>query len=144
MGRGQNQRKALPDGTLCGVLPDWLTYQVFNQDYQSWTNVAQQHIQHNTFKGMSLKPYLLSLATHKPTFVSTDATAKYQANQANGSVADTGIPASTSTAYAPNAKITYPPNLQNALESHMHTKHRFGYANHNTGYCSYSEFATAC
>eukprot|EP00983_Pelagomonas_calceolata_P065433 1148587-Pelagomonas_calceolata.AAC.3 len=64
-----------------------------------------------------------------------DAIAKYQANQANSSVADTGIPgagpggnafshlfwlakeevreqiAGTSTALAPNPKITYLPNL---------------------------------
>eukprot|EP00983_Pelagomonas_calceolata_P016863 531093-Pelagomonas_calceolata.AAC.1 len=68
-----------------------------------------------------------------------DAIAKYEANQANKSMADTGIPgagpggnpfpklfwlakeekreptASTSTTPAPNPTITYLPNLQNAL-----------------------------
>eukprot|EP00983_Pelagomonas_calceolata_P048504 1141064-Pelagomonas_calceolata.AAC.2 len=38
---------------------------------------------------------------------------------------------------APNPKITYLPNLQNALKSHMHAKHRLGYANPKTGYYSY-------
>eukprot|EP00983_Pelagomonas_calceolata_P077719 1153974-Pelagomonas_calceolata.AAC.2 len=85
------------------------------------------------------------------------------ANQVNNSVADTGIPAAgpghggipfshlfwlakeekreqtagTSTALAPNPIITYLPNLQNALKSHMHTKHRLGYADFKTGYNSY-------
>eukprot|EP00983_Pelagomonas_calceolata_P080210 1155049-Pelagomonas_calceolata.AAC.1 len=75
-----------------------------------------------------------------------DAIAGYQANQANNCVADTGIPgagpngnpfshllwlakedkrehtAGTSTASAPNPNITYLPDLQNALKSHMQTK----------------------
>eukprot|EP00983_Pelagomonas_calceolata_P031216 980073-Pelagomonas_calceolata.AAC.1 len=79
-----------------------------------------------------------------------DAIANYQAKQANNCVADTGIPstgpgrnpfshlfclakeermeqtAGTSTAPAPNPKITYLPNLQNALKYLMHTKHRLG------------------
>ena len=42
----------------------------------------------------------------------------------------------TSTAPTPNPKIIYLPNLQNALKSHMHTKHRLGYANSKTGYYS--------
>eukprot|EP00983_Pelagomonas_calceolata_P031879 1000812-Pelagomonas_calceolata.AAC.1 len=70
--------------------------------------------------------------------------AKYQANRANNSVDDTGIPgagpggnpfphlfwlakekkrgqtAGTSTALAPNPKIAYLPNLQNIIESHLH------------------------
>eukprot|EP00983_Pelagomonas_calceolata_P041084 1137898-Pelagomonas_calceolata.AAC.1 len=87
-----------------------------------------------------------------------DANAKYQANQlgwleANISVADTGIPGAgpggyqfsclfwlakverrepttgTSTAPAPSPKITYLPNLHDALKSHVYhlydTKHRF-------------------
>eukprot|EP00983_Pelagomonas_calceolata_P016606 523996-Pelagomonas_calceolata.AAC.1 len=90
-----------------------------------------------------------------------DATAKYQAHQANNNEADIGIPsagpggnpfshifwlakegkkehtAGTSTAPALNPKITYLLNLQNALKSHMHTKHRLGYANSKTGYYSY-------
>eukprot|EP00983_Pelagomonas_calceolata_P059775 1146078-Pelagomonas_calceolata.AAC.1 len=120
---------------------------------------------------MSLKSYLFSDATHKPICVykvksrggnkCADAIAKYQANQANYSMADTGIPsaghggnlfshlfllamegkrgntASASTAPAPNPTITYLPNLQNALKSHMHTEHRLGYANSKTGYYSY-------
>eukprot|EP00983_Pelagomonas_calceolata_P046258 1140075-Pelagomonas_calceolata.AAC.4 len=77
-----------------------------------------------------------------------DAIAIYQANQANNNLADTGIPraglggnpffhlfwlakeekkehnAGTSTAPAPNPKITYLPNLQNVLKSYMHIKHR--------------------
>eukprot|EP00983_Pelagomonas_calceolata_P072121 1151567-Pelagomonas_calceolata.AAC.2 len=47
--------------------------------------------------------------------------------------------AGTSTAPTPNPKITYLPNLQNALKSHMHTKHRLGYANPKTGYSSYHQ-----
>eukprot|EP00983_Pelagomonas_calceolata_P056520 1144618-Pelagomonas_calceolata.AAC.1 len=45
--------------------------------------------------------------------------------------------AGTSTAPAPCPKITYLSNLQNALKSHMHTKHRLKYANFKTGYYSY-------
>eukprot|EP00983_Pelagomonas_calceolata_P053869 1143460-Pelagomonas_calceolata.AAC.1 len=45
--------------------------------------------------------------------------------------------AGTSIAPAPNPKITYLPNLQNALKSHMHTKHRLGCAYSKTGYYSY-------
>eukprot|EP00983_Pelagomonas_calceolata_P124987 1161170-Pelagomonas_calceolata.AAC.2 len=37
--------------------------------------------------------------------------------------------ADISTAPEPNPKITCLPNLQDALKSHMHTKHRLGYAN---------------
>eukprot|EP00983_Pelagomonas_calceolata_P038107 1136677-Pelagomonas_calceolata.AAC.2 len=90
-----------------------------------------------------------------------DAIAKYQANQVNNNEADTGIvragpggnpffhlfwlakeekkelTAGTSTAPAPDPQITYLPNLQSALKSHMHTKHRLGYANPKTGYYSY-------
>eukprot|EP00983_Pelagomonas_calceolata_P029636 928424-Pelagomonas_calceolata.AAC.1 len=36
-----------------------------------------------------------------------------------------------------NPKITYLSKLQNALESHMHAKHRLKYANPKTGYYSY-------
>eukprot|EP00983_Pelagomonas_calceolata_P059967 1146156-Pelagomonas_calceolata.AAC.6 len=90
-----------------------------------------------------------------------DAIVKYQASKANNIVADTGIPsagpggspffhlfwlakeekkehnAGTFTSPAPNPRITYLPNLQNALKSHMHTKQRLGYANSKTGYYSY-------
>eukprot|EP00983_Pelagomonas_calceolata_P080470 1155152-Pelagomonas_calceolata.AAC.1 len=38
---------------------------------------------------------------------------------------------------SPSPKITYLPNLPSALESHMHSKHRLGYANSKTGYHSY-------
>jgi hypothetical protein len=31
-------------------------------------------------------------------------------------------------------RLTYLPNLQAALESHMHSNHRLGYANSKTGY----------
>eukprot|EP00983_Pelagomonas_calceolata_P057450 1145068-Pelagomonas_calceolata.AAC.9 len=41
------------------------------------------------------------------------------------------------TGPAPNPRITYLPNLQDALKSHMHTEHRLGYANSKTGYYSY-------
>eukprot|EP00983_Pelagomonas_calceolata_P063565 1147787-Pelagomonas_calceolata.AAC.1 len=82
-------------------------------------------------------------------------------NQAHKSVADTGIPgaglgrspfpfifwsaeeerrehtAGTSAAPTPSPKITYLPNLQNALKSHLHLKRRIGYANSQTGYYSY-------
>eukprot|EP00983_Pelagomonas_calceolata_P055569 1144208-Pelagomonas_calceolata.AAC.10 len=45
------------------------------------------------FGMLMLKPYLLSLATHKPAGNEcADAIANYQASQANNSVADTGIP----------------------------------------------------
>eukprot|EP00983_Pelagomonas_calceolata_P027099 852091-Pelagomonas_calceolata.AAC.1 len=77
----------------------------------------------------------------------TDAIAKYQANQANSCVADTGIPgagpgrnpfthifwlakeeirehaAGTSTGSPPAPKLTYLPNFQDALKFHMHTTH---------------------
>eukprot|EP00983_Pelagomonas_calceolata_P007977 260281-Pelagomonas_calceolata.AAC.1 len=82
------------------------------------------------------------------------------ANQANNSVADTGIPgagpggnpfshlfwlakeekreltASTPTTPATNPRITYLPNLQNALKFCMHMKHRLAYADSKTGYYS--------
>eukprot|EP00983_Pelagomonas_calceolata_P045386 1139715-Pelagomonas_calceolata.AAC.7 len=45
--------------------------------------------------------------------------------------------AGTSTAPTPNPKITYLPNLQNALTSHMHTKHRLGNANSKAGFFSH-------
>eukprot|EP00983_Pelagomonas_calceolata_P110492 1159675-Pelagomonas_calceolata.AAC.9 len=75
-----------------------------------------------------------------------DEIAKYQANQANSCVADTGIPgagpggnpfthmfclakeekrehtADTSTCPPPAPKLTYLPNLEDALKFHMHTK----------------------
>eukprot|EP00983_Pelagomonas_calceolata_P119986 1160657-Pelagomonas_calceolata.AAC.6 len=130
----------------------------------------ERHIQGDVLKNTSLlvsnsqtdicvytiKSYA-GIAGHK----CADAIAKYQANQANNSVADTGIPgagpggypfshlfwiakeekrehtASKSTAPAPHPKITYLPNPQNALKSHMHAKHRLGYANSMTGYYSY-------
>eukprot|EP00983_Pelagomonas_calceolata_P047318 1140579-Pelagomonas_calceolata.AAC.2 len=90
-----------------------------------------------------------------------DAFAKYQGNQTNENVANTGIlsagpggnpfshsfwlakeekkehNAGTSTAPAYNPKTTYLPNLQNALKSHMHTKHTLRYANTKTDYYSY-------
>jgi len=90
-----------------------------------------------------------------------DAIAKYQADKANNSVADTEIPcagpdgnpfsqifwlakeetrehaASTSTAPASTPKLTYLSNLQAALQLHMHDKHKLGYANAKTGYYSY-------
>eukprot|EP00983_Pelagomonas_calceolata_P054447 1143692-Pelagomonas_calceolata.AAC.3 len=87
-----------------------------------------------------------------------DDIANHQANQANNSVAVTGISgagpggnpfshlfwlakedkrehtAGASTAPAPNPKITYLTNLQNALKSQMHAKHRLGYAYSKIGY----------
>eukprot|EP00983_Pelagomonas_calceolata_P094623 1157908-Pelagomonas_calceolata.AAC.5 len=42
----------------------------------------------------------------------------------------------TFTAPAPAPKLTYLPNLQNALKCYMHTKHRLGYAVSKTGYYS--------
>eukprot|EP00983_Pelagomonas_calceolata_P101574 1158710-Pelagomonas_calceolata.AAC.7 len=78
------------------------------------------------------------------------------ANQANNCVADTGIPgagpggnpityifwlakegkrkhaADTSTGPPPAPKLTYLPNLQDALKFHMYTKHKLGYANAKT------------
>eukprot|EP00983_Pelagomonas_calceolata_P052226 1142754-Pelagomonas_calceolata.AAC.3 len=92
-----------------------------------------------------------------------DAIAEYQANQTSNSLADTGIPGTgpggnsfsqlfwlakeekeehvigTSTAPAPNPKITYLPNIQNDLKSYMHTRHRLGYANSKVGYYSYNQ-----
>jgi len=92
---------------------------------------------------------------------SADAIAKYQADKANNSVANTEIPcaghdgnpfsqifwlakeetrehvASTSTAPVPTPKYTYLSNLQAALQLHMHSKHKLGYANNKTGYYSY-------
>ena len=35
-----------------------------------------------------------------------------------------------------NPRLTYLPNLQAALKSHMHSKHRLGYANSKTEYYS--------
>eukprot|EP00983_Pelagomonas_calceolata_P032002 1004035-Pelagomonas_calceolata.AAC.1 len=106
-------------------------------------------------KGRAMNKYLILQRPHhtdqeekqaqKSTPASADAVVKYQANQANNSVADSGIPggnpfshlfclvaneekreqsAGTSTAPANNPKMTYPPDLQNALEPHIHTKHR--------------------
>jgi hypothetical protein len=90
-----------------------------------------------------------------------DAIAKHQANQANNCVADIEIPgagpggnpfthifwlakeekrvhaAGTSTGPPPAPRLTYLPNLQDALKSHMHDKHKLGYANARTGYYSY-------
>jgi len=34
-------------------------------------------------------------------------------------------------------RLTYLPNLQAALRSHMHSNHKLGYANLKTGYYSY-------
>eukprot|EP00983_Pelagomonas_calceolata_P079085 1154524-Pelagomonas_calceolata.AAC.6 len=68
-----------------------------------------------------------------------DAIVKDQANQANDSMADTGIPGAGPGGYpfshlfvpAPNHIITNLPNLQSALKSHVHTKHKLGCANLN-------------
>jgi ribonuclease HI len=89
-----------------------------------------------------------------------DAIAKHQAKQAQNCVADTEIPgagpggnpftnifwlakeervhaAGTPTGPPPAPMLTYFPNLQDALKSHMHSKHKLGYANAQTGYYSY-------
>jgi len=90
-----------------------------------------------------------------------DAIAKHQAKQASNCMADTEIPSAgpggnpftqifwlakeekrvrttgTPTGPPPAPKLTYLPNLQDALKSHMHTKHKLGYANAKTGYYSY-------
>ena len=44
---------------------------------------------------------------------------------------------STPTGPPPAPKLTYLPNLQDALKSHMHTEHKLGSANAKTGYYSY-------
>eukprot|EP00983_Pelagomonas_calceolata_P084768 1156422-Pelagomonas_calceolata.AAC.5 len=90
-----------------------------------------------------------------------DATTKYQATQANNCVADTGIPGAgpggspfthifwlakegkrehsgdTFTGPPPAPKLTYLPNLQDALKFHIHTRHKLGDENAKTGYYSY-------
>eukprot|EP00983_Pelagomonas_calceolata_P120218 1160683-Pelagomonas_calceolata.AAC.6 len=87
-----------------------------------------------------------------------DAIAKHQAKQANNCGADTEIPgagpgrnpfthvfwlakeenkvhsAGTCTGPPPAPKLTYLPNVQDALKSHMHSKHKLGYADAKTGY----------
>eukprot|EP00983_Pelagomonas_calceolata_P000873 31625-Pelagomonas_calceolata.AAC.1 len=62
------------------------------------------------------------LATHKPIFVSTkprrESTFSFvfvAKEEKRENAAGTSIP-------APNPKITYLPNIQNALKCHMHTK----------------------
>eukprot|EP00983_Pelagomonas_calceolata_P076877 1153608-Pelagomonas_calceolata.AAC.2 len=67
----------------------------------------------------------------------TEATATFMFLPASAKEGKKEHNAGTSTAPAPNPKITYLPNLQNALMSHMHTKHRLGYANPKIGYYSY-------
>eukprot|EP00983_Pelagomonas_calceolata_P024150 759578-Pelagomonas_calceolata.AAC.1 len=45
--------------------------------------------------------------------------------------------AGTSAGPPPALKLTYLPNLQDALKFHMHTRHKLGYANAKKGYYSY-------
>eukprot|EP00983_Pelagomonas_calceolata_P115632 1160218-Pelagomonas_calceolata.AAC.26 len=93
----------------------------------------------------------------------THCYAQYQANQANSSVADTGINGAgpdgnispptfwlakeekrdhatgTSAAPASAPKLTYLRNFQNARKSYMHTEHRLGCANPKTGHCIFCQ-----
>eukprot|EP00983_Pelagomonas_calceolata_P056070 1144427-Pelagomonas_calceolata.AAC.4 len=47
-----------------------------------------------------------------------------------------------SSSSVPN--LVYFPNLKDALKSHMHAKHRLGYADCKTGYYTLPELATSC
>jgi ribonuclease HI len=84
-----------------------------------------------------------------------DVIAKHQATLDDTSLADTGIPSAgpggnpftntfwlanrdihqhptnTSSSHTATPKLTYLPNLQGDLKSHMHAKHRLGYALQN-------------
>eukprot|EP00983_Pelagomonas_calceolata_P058575 1145545-Pelagomonas_calceolata.AAC.2 len=42
-----------------------------------------------------------------------------------------------STSSPLNSNLIYLPDLKDALKSHMHAKHRLGYAGRKTGYCTY-------
>jgi len=91
-----------------------------------------------------------------------DAIAKHQATQDDKNSADTTLPCAgldgnpfhnitwlafedatrnhTTATRSPNPPapaLKHFPNLHNALKSHMHSKHRLGYANSKTGYYSY-------
>eukprot|EP00983_Pelagomonas_calceolata_P019929 629577-Pelagomonas_calceolata.AAC.1 len=93
-----------------------------------------------------------------------DTIAKYQASLNNNNLTDTGIPSAgpggnpfhniawldreearpgTPKSSSPTPNLFYFSDLQNALKSHMHAKHRLGYADRKTGYYT-SYQSSAC
>jgi ribonuclease HI len=87
-----------------------------------------------------------------------DQIAKYQATFKNCNLHDTGLPSAgpggnpfhnstwlaqeeteprPSRSRPSSPRLKYLPDLKNALKSHMHAKHKLGYANRKTGYYTY-------
>eukprot|EP00983_Pelagomonas_calceolata_P086755 1156826-Pelagomonas_calceolata.AAC.1 len=86
----------------------------------------------------------------------SDMIAKYQASLKNNNLTDTSIPALAQAATlstiwlaqeearpttpglsSPIPNLMYLSDLKNSLKSHMHAKHRLGYADCKTGYYTY-------